>query len=303
MICGGSLLSSSTILPLSIQAGTDDDTSAATVACLVTPWLVSTGWILQYTSLFAKSYRMYHVIIRANRLRRTTMTVWDTFRWVLGALLVNWTLVLCWTLLDPLRYERQEIGETWDRVNGIVVHESFGYCTSENMRAWVGSLLGFHLTIMVATNGYLWTLRAVDDRYQESKYITLASIFACEFLLLGIPMLIAVEDSSVSRYIVLVCMVGFTDFGILLMLFVPKIRYQIKGLPEGTSVAASIIRNNAATSSRQLSKIEGGGQGIDSQRAVIIEENKRSMDFASTGSVASVSIDAIASNQRTNTGG
>lgn len=97
MICAGSFLSSSSIIPLSFQAGLFEDTTAASSACMAVPWLYSTGWILQYSSLFAKSYRMYKVMKGARRMRQTTVTAKQTLSFVFAALLLNWAIIIPWT--------------------------------------------------------------------------------------------------------------------------------------------------------------------------------------------------------------
>ncbi|CAB9515323.1 Gamma-aminobutyric acid (GABA) B receptor [Seminavis robusta] len=250
LLCLGSIISTSSIIPLSIQARTEDDTMAASVACVAIPWLYSTGWIIQYSSMFAKSYRMFQMVQNSNNMRRTAVTALDVAHIVLVCLVINWALVTAWTIVDPLTWTREDQGTNVDEEAGILTEESVGKCSSDYMTAWLGSLLGFHLTIMIATNVLLWQLRTVSDRYQESKFITLASLFACEFLLLGIPILIAVGDSSEARHIALVCIIGFTDLGVLLMVFLPKIGYQRQGLPEGISAASSLFKASARPSAR-----------------------------------------------------
>jgi len=252
LICIGSLLSSSAIIPLSIQAGVLDDTTAAERACTAIPWLYTTGWILQYASILAKSARMYQVMQGVTTMKRVTISAANMFKIVALTLAVNWALVLPWTIVDPFTWERIELGVTVDEDTNTVVLESIGRCDSDNLGAWAGSLLSFHFIIMIMTNGFLWTLRAVNDRYQESKYITLASLFACEFLILGIPILLAVKDSADARHAALICIVAFSDMGILLMLFLPKIYFQFKGIPEGASVAQTILKKGTPGSFRNV---------------------------------------------------
>jgi len=278
LICCGSIVSSSSILPLSMQAGEMDDGTSASRACMAIPWLYTTGWILQYSSLFAKSYRMNGMMEHARAMRRATITSQDTANFVLLALAINWMVVLAWTLVDPLTWEREDQGTTLDQASFILTNESMGTCTSDYMSAWIGSLLGFHFTIMVATNVLLWKLRAMSDRYQESKYVTLASAFACEILLLGVPILLAVDDSSAARHIALCFIVAFSDLGILWMIFIPKMQFQRKGLPEGTSVVSSILRastqnhNSIRTFAMNLDQVQedpppGGGNDLSIERS------------------------------------
>jgi hypothetical protein len=245
LMCFGSVLSSSSIIPLSIQADALEDTAAASRACMAIPWLYSTGWILQYASLFTKSYRMYRMMKNATAMRRLTVTATSMFKIVFGALLLDWAVIIPWTIIDPLTWERSDLGTTVDADIGVMTKESIGKCTSDSLGAWLGSLLGFHLAIIIITNVLLWNLRTMSDRYQESKFVTMASIFACEIFLIGVPILIAVGDSSEARYIVLCSCIAFTDMGIMLMIFVPKILFQRTGLPEGTSLGSTLFKQKS----------------------------------------------------------
>jgi hypothetical protein len=62
--------------------------------------------------------------------------------------------------------------------------------------------------------------------------------------------LVAVGDSPEASYIVLTCIVGLSDLGILLMIFVPKMLYRRQGLPEGVTVGESIFNKRRASSVR-----------------------------------------------------
>ncbi|CAB9528586.1 expressed unknown protein [Seminavis robusta] len=69
LICLGPIISSSSIALLSVQAGSLDDESNANRACKALPWLYTTGWMLQYGSLSAKSYRMYSTMKAAETMQ------------------------------------------------------------------------------------------------------------------------------------------------------------------------------------------------------------------------------------------
>ena len=47
----------------------------------------------------------------------------------------------------------------------------------------------------------------MTDRYQEQKYVMLASLFVLEVLVIGIPVVVAVRDSPAARYIVMAAIV------------------------------------------------------------------------------------------------
>ena len=134
-----------------------------------------------------------------------------------------------------------------DTDRGVLIYESYGRCSSNHLAYWAGPILALHILVMVITNYLLYNIRNVSDRYQESKYVGFASAYACEFLIIGIPILIAVGENAVAAsYIVLVCIVGLGDLGILGLIFVPKVLFSWEGLPEGVSVGQSIFKTRAA---------------------------------------------------------
>ena len=252
LICVGSVVSSSSIIPLSIQAGATDDETAAHRACMALPWLYTTGWMLQYGSLSLTSYRMYKTMTASANLQRVVVTARDMYKILAVLLAVNWAVLIPWTVLDPLTWTRIEEGITVDEDLGVMTYESYGRCSSEHLKYWAGPVLSFHLLIMLVTNVILYNIRNISDRYQESKYVAMASFYACEMLVVGIPIVIAVGASTEASYIVLACVVGMGDLGILLMIFVPKLLYQRQGLPEGQSVGKSLLKHSQKpTNSRQ----------------------------------------------------
>ena len=156
-------------------------------------------------------------------------------------LCLDFSIVITWTIVDPLVWRRVELGTTVDRENGVLTVESVGRCGCDSMAWWLGPIAGVHILVMIFTNLTLFNLRHVSDRYQESRYFVLASIYIFEILIVGIPILAAVADAVQAGYVVLVCIVGLSDLGILLMMFVPKMLFARQGLPEGMSVGESLF--------------------------------------------------------------
>jgi 7 transmembrane sweet-taste receptor of 3 GCPR len=101
LVCLGAIISSSTIFALSVQAGSDDDTTSASRACQAAPFLYTTGWVLQYASLSAKSWRL-HRIMNGGALRRVKVTAMETGAIVAAILALDWIVVITWTVAYPL---------------------------------------------------------------------------------------------------------------------------------------------------------------------------------------------------------
>lgn len=98
----GAIISSSTIIALSFQAGSDEDTAAATAGCTAAPFLYSIGWVLQYSSLSAKTYRLCKVMEGQKRMRRVAISFFSMVKVVLFSLAVDLIIVIAWTASNPL---------------------------------------------------------------------------------------------------------------------------------------------------------------------------------------------------------
>ena len=96
---------------------------------------------------------------------------------------------------------------------------------------------------MLTTNVLLYQVKDVTDRYQEQKYVGMASIFMFEILVVGVPVFIAVNDSPLATFVVLLSFIVFNDIGLLCFIFIPKVIFQRKGLEEGVNVGESILKD------------------------------------------------------------
>lgn len=203
------------------------------------PWLYSIGFVLTYGSLTAKSYRLHKLATASANMRRITVTAKEMYRIIIILLVLDTVILTAWTIIDPLRWTRSELS-TSIIDDGVSIVETFGKCDSNNIFYFLGPIIVVHGSLMVITNVLLWKVRGMSDRYQEQKFIACASVYICELLLLGVPILIAVHNSASARYIVIAGIIFLTDTGTLAFTFLPKIRSQQEGLPEGMSVTQSI---------------------------------------------------------------
>ena len=115
------------------------------------------------------------------------------------------------------QYERQELGTNVNHETGVETIESVGRCTnqSEDVGFWAfaGPLVAHHFILMIGTNFLLYRVQDVSDRYQEQKYVALASMLVLELLLVGVPVMVAVNDSPVATFIVLTGIIALGDTG------------------------------------------------------------------------------------------
>lgn len=107
-----------------------------------------------------------------------------------------------------------------DVTDNVVTLKTSGTCASDSDAwAFLGPIVALHVCLQLGTNWLLFKVRGVADRYQEQKYVGLASLFVLEILAVGVPVLIAVQDSPAARYIVMAAIVVFngkwTLFGLI----------------------------------------------------------------------------------------
>lgn len=244
IICVGSILSSSSIIPLMFEADVGEDPVAATRACRAVPFLYTIGWVLEYASLCAKSHRLYQITKQAANLRRVKVTELSMYKLIGAVLFIDLVVVIVWTAVHPLSYERSVIGTDVDTEIGLVTVSTLGQCSQRTSSAWVflGPLITIHLSLIIGSNYLLWKSRAIQERYQEQKFVAIASVYVFEILAIGLPVMAAVRDSVTARFLVMSAVIFLNDFGILCFIFIPKVLFVRKGLPDGISVPESILR-------------------------------------------------------------
>lgn len=245
MVCVGAFISSSTIIALSIQAGSDEDTDGATIGCQAAPFLYTIGWILQYGSLSAKSFRLAKIMNNQNRVR-VTVTAMQTMTIVGFVLALDLIVVIVWTATHPLEYIREVTSVEKDDATHVVTINSSGRCKigedGPSLWAFTGPIIAIHAVLMITTNVILYKVRGVADRYQEQKYVALASAFVFEVLIIGLPVLISVGENATAVFIVLTGIIALNDMGMLCFVFIPKIMFQRKKLAEGVAVGETILK-------------------------------------------------------------
>lgn len=253
-----------------------------------------------YTSLTAKSWRLFKVARSAEQVRRVKVSVREIYLIVAVVLLIDLAILIAWVLVSPLQYIRSNVSTTLDEATGVLTIETTGICKSStdnvSMWAFLGPIIAVHVGSMIITNLILFRVRGINNRYQEQKYVALASIYICELLLLGLPILIAVQESGDARYIVIAGVIFLTDTGVLALIFIPKIKYAKIGLPEGMSAAESVgIKRAAARRSNYKSNVASTGPisssveairkraTMDSMPPSAVEEIRRRALLASNG--------------------
>ena len=101
----------------------------STMICMSVPWLALIGFTITFSALFAKTWRVNQFFKSKNSLARIQVTERDVLQPFFIILSLNVIVLLCWTIIDPLRFVR-EYDKGLDIYNREIA--SVGYCRSES---------------------------------------------------------------------------------------------------------------------------------------------------------------------------
>jgi len=230
MLLGG-LLSILTIVPLALQ---DDDKMimidpsgnypVLDAACAAAPFLYSFGFIILYSSLWLKTWRLGKIFDNP-KLKRIFITNRKMQTYQAVILIIILALNVVWIAVDPLKWERVVV-RTDARGN---VLESYGRCNSVEGKAL--ALLAPLAAILVLSLMYgiylIYQSRRIPSEFGESRFIGFALVTAFEALILGIPILFIASDNPTASFIVLLAIIVATSAAPVFFVFLPKI-YHVK---------------------------------------------------------------------------
>lgn len=255
MTAFGVLLMGSALIPLSY----DDNGNALAMSefkrigiCMSVPWLTFTGFTITFSALFSKTWRINKLVNMSTHFIRAKVETKDVIGPFLGLITCNWVVLLCWTFIDPLKYERDFLPGTdfWNRDIA-----SAGSCQSENPTIYL-VLLGLreycnmsyqdavHFLRRSTVFGFLYRIvnllvlaiacfqafkaRNIQTEFSEATYIGLAMFTLAQAFLSGIPIAVVVRDIPAVYYLVLTFLLFLLCMAVILFIFLPKISLQKK---------------------------------------------------------------------------
>lgn len=240
LICFGVLVLSCAIFPLGIDDSIADE-QGCNAACASIPvsnramscftqfalsvilssnflavqWLVSTGFTLVFSALFSKLWRINRVFQAAKSMKRVVVTEKDVLKPFAVLMTLNFVILLSWTLVDPMVYDRVYTDEL----------TSYGRCVAEG-KQWKGfmsalAILNFFALVIVNVQAY--KARGINDELSESKYIGLATLSMLQIFIVGVPLLVIVYNDPSAYFFVWCGIIFIICTTILLLIFVPKV--------------------------------------------------------------------------------
>lgn len=227
MICIGTLIMSSTIIPASLddsivsQRGCD-------IACNSNSWLFSIGFVTTFSALFSKLWRVNKLFRNGHGYRRAKVTPKDVIVPFFVLLFCNASILLIWTFESPQYWRREAIAvDSYGRVT-----KSIGSCTSDHWTIYLVALVAIEISAVILALWQAFHARNITTEFSESKYIAMAMICIFQVLFIGIPMLYLVSENSAALLFVESGIIFIISMAILVLIFFPKIDVIRKGLPE-----------------------------------------------------------------------
>ena len=207
----GCLISSFTIVTLAQE----DNGDGPVPACMAIPWLYSVGFSVTFGTLFAKIRRVYVIFKSAADMRRNVVT-WQETLSVMGAvLLVDVTILIVWTISDPLEWERTIISA--DQFGDPLVSE--GHCTSEHWTAFGGAIAALHLILLGVACYMCYVSRDIPTNFSEGKYVSIAMVSNLQIFVVGVPILIILGADPQSSFFVRSVIIWMNDLAIVTLIF------------------------------------------------------------------------------------
>ena len=221
LVAGGVVIFASSMVPLSFDdGGAEMESARGQAICMSIPWLAFTGFSLVFAALFSKTWRVNQLFQRRTHFARVNVSE----RKVLGPLVTlmtcNTVVLVCWTVIDPLSYVRQDHDGTdyWNRVIS-----TYGACQSNHVSAYLSPLAVINSSAVAIASFQAYRARNIESLFSESRCIGLALYFLFQGVVTGIPVVVIVKDMPQASYLVLTLLIFLLSMAILVVIFVPKV--------------------------------------------------------------------------------
>lgn len=240
ILCAGILTMGLAIVPMGIDDSLASD-RGCTIACMASPWLLSTGFSIVFAAMFSKIWRINQIVRAARNYRRTNLTIHHVLVPFFCIFTLNLVVLTLWTTLDPLVWTRESRDDETNSQN----FNSFGSCSFQGHAASItfASLLlaiNFLALVLALVELYQSSKYNISMEYSEGKFIAIALGSNLQVFLTGLPILVLVNDSPELLYFVKSSLVFVLAMSMLLLIFVPKM-LMVRNPPAQGSVLGSSV--------------------------------------------------------------
>jgi len=227
MISVGVFIMLSTIIPIGMDESFFDlNEDQLGYACAISPWLFSVGFVISFSALFSKTWRVNKILNNPDKFRRLKVTYRDVIAPFVGLLLVNLLVLALWSALAPIKWERFDKTEK-DPIM-ITTTETYGACSSDEKDltlVFAGLIAAIDILSLIFANIQAYQCRNISVEFSESQWIAIAMVSIMQVLFIGIPLMVLVWDDPPSQFYVRVGIIFITSMSTLLLIFLPKVKY------------------------------------------------------------------------------
>lgn len=221
MICAGCFLMGNTIIFSSI----DDQVAPLSICsalCVVSPWFFCLGWILVFSALFAKVRglnKFFHNPLPSSKIKISNR---DMLIPVLCLFSISLVVLILWTAISPPTFVREdtEFNEFGQPT------QSSGICAYTDALPYAVSIGIIYALSLIVSLYQIYEARKVATEYAEGEYIFLALVASLGIAFFGFLLWLVLDDQTGARFVVIACLVFLVNMAVLLLIFVPKIRFK-----------------------------------------------------------------------------
>lgn len=218
--CCGLLLMSSSIIPL----GFDDSKHSIevlNVTCMLAPWLYVVGFTLFFSSVYAKIKECIKIFRYPANNDILLVEPNSCLRLCLRLLILNGTVLLLWTGVDPLQWERLQMDDGIALDDGSI--ETYGACRGGTMSSVFASILYvLNIVLVLIATIQAFKCRFLVLEYNEMQWLPLSVFPFFEVWIIGGPILPLVREDATVTFVVLSMMIVVSTGVGAMAVFAPK---------------------------------------------------------------------------------
>jgi len=194
--------------------------------CTLVPWLYITGFVLEFSALFAKVFRLKKILL-AKQMRKVSLTFRQMVPIVVVCLCVGWFLCALWTGVAPLHWQRMAV--TYDSTDYMV--DSYAHCTSAQFLGFYVAVTLFQLACLLCGMVLCYQTRKVKEDFVENKWITIVLINMITAVVLTVMLGFFMRRNPSALFGIEVINALITGFGVMFVMIAPKIQMVHRSLP------------------------------------------------------------------------
>uniref|UniRef100_A0A7S3XM88 G-protein coupled receptors family 3 profile domain-containing protein n=1 Tax=Heterosigma akashiwo TaxID=2829 RepID=A0A7S3XM88_HETAK len=236
----------------------DQEYTALNKACQAVPWLYCVGFALEFSSLFAKVWRLKKIMTQ-RKLRKIKITTQQLIPVLAGMVGIVVLVQGLWQGIAPLHWERVPV--TWD-LDGMMTR-SYGRCTSTAFPQFFWLFVLIQLAALVYGMILCYQTRNVQSEFMEGKWISIILVNIATTLMFSVLLGYFVRDQPAAIFAVASVNVTMLGFGVMALMCLPKCWTHYLSITD-PSVLDS--RTNGSQTGGAATRTKAGGAGFTTQQ-------------------------------------